>query len=282
MKYSPFYLFAMPLMFSLSATVNAADIVTVRGVPTGTPFIAHTQCYLPFVCVKKGEETATYDPSVWGRPKFQAGEVELASGGQLKGKVALFQKDNDWEFIRHAALIIPEGETDAYYLGAGDAVIIRQQGKEGTDVYDGFGDAYLKRLISGAIRLSYNPAAGTSKKALSFVSPVVLEDIQKKMAAETLLKQLKSGKSVRESMAVADVKQAVFDVIAGIEVTEKEYLLYNEATKQTTAITGANYSDSLKPLFVACAAADSEQAKTLTKSMKKIQEAVTYLNKTCF
>lgn len=41
------------------------------------------------------------------------------------------------------------------------------------------------------------------------------------MAAETLLKQLKSGKSVRESMAVADVKQAVFDVIAGIEVTKK-------------------------------------------------------------
>jgi gas vesicle protein len=102
------------------------------------------------------------------------------------------------------------------------------------------------------------------------------------MAAETLLKQLKSGKSVRDSMAVADAKQVAFEAIASIEVTDKEYLIYNEATKQTIAITGDNYSEQMKPLFAACAAADPDQAESLSKSMKKIQDAITYLNKTCF
>lgn len=270
------------LVLGFPLIASAANAINVRGIPVDAPFIAHTRCYMPFVCIKKGEETASYDDSVWGRPQFQVGEVVLASGGRLTGKVALFQKDNDWEFIRHAALIIPEGEADAYYIGAGDAVIIRQQNKDKTDVYDGFGDAYLKRLISGTLRLSYNPAAGTSHKALSFVSPVVLDDLQQKMAAETLLKQLKSGKTVRDSMAVANTKQLVFDVISGIEVTDKEYLIYNETSKQTTAITASNYSDNIKPFFANCAAADVEQGKSLSKSMKKIMDAINYLNKTCF
>lgn len=274
-------LLALVLSLGLSAPGWSAERVNVRGIPADTPFIANTRCYLPFVCIRKGEETPGFEFGVYGRPKFAPGDVLLAGGGRLSGRVALFQKGNDWEFVRHAALVIPEGETDAFYVGPGDAVILRQQGKEAMDVYDSYGGLYLKRLISGPLRLSYNPAAGTSHSLSSFVSPVVLDDLQQRAAAETLLQQLKSGKSVRESMEVANLKQSVINAIGSIEITDKEYLVYNEATKETLAINGDNYSQKMGAVFAACPKADAGEVKGLLKSMKKIEAAVGYWNSVC-
>ncbi len=267
---------------SLPTLGMAAEKVAVRGVPEGTPFIASTRCYLPFVCIRKGEVTPSYEYGVYGRPVFAPGEVLLAGGGRLTGKVALFQKGNDWDFVRHAALVIPEGESDAWYVGPGDAALIHQQGKDGVAVYDAYGDTYLKRLVSGPLRLSYNPAAGTSHTLSSFVSPVVLDDLQQRLAAEALLKQLKSGKSVRESVQVANLQQSALSALGSIEITDKEYLLYNEATRELLAINGDNYSQKIGGVFAGCAKADAGQARSLGKSMKRIVEAVGYLNSTCF
>ncbi|RZU47962.1 hypothetical protein EV700_0931 [Fluviicoccus keumensis] len=84
--------------------------------------------------------------------------------------------------------------------------------------------------------------AGTSRSLSSFVSPVVLDDLQQRLAAEALLKQLKSGKSVRESMEVANLQQSALNALGSIEITDKEYLLFNEATRELLAINGDNYS----------------------------------------
>lgn len=274
-----------PLALSLllaSAAAQAAETVRVRGFPPDMPFISHTRCYLPFVCVKKDETVASYEHGVWGRPKFLPGEVTLADGGRLAGRIAMFQKDHDWAFVQNAALIIPEGETEAYYIGPGDAVLISQQDEGKTRVYDAYAGAYLQRLISGPLRLSYNPAAGTSNKLSSFISPVVLDDAQRRMAGETLLKEMKAGKSVREAAAVADLKRQALDAVLSIEITDKEYLLYSESAKTTTAITEDNYPSVMSTQFAACPSADADKAKKLSKKFGKIEEAVSYLNQTCF
>lgn len=105
--FSALSLLAALALAGLSPSGMAAEKVAVRGVPAGTPFIGTTRCYLPFVCIRKGEETPSFEYGVYGRPTFAPGEVLLAGGGKLSGKVALFQKGNDWDFIRHAALVIP-------------------------------------------------------------------------------------------------------------------------------------------------------------------------------
>lgn len=124
--------------------------------------------------------------------------------------------------------------------------------------------------------------AGTSRSLSSFVSPVVLDDLQQRLAAEALLKQLKAGKSVRESMEVANLQQSALNALGSIEITDKEYLLYNEATRELLAINGDNYSQVMGGVFAGCAKAEAGQVKSLGKSMKRIVEAVGYLNRVCF
>lgn len=184
--------------------------------------------------------------------------------------------------MQHAALLIPQGDAEAYYIGPGDAVILQQQVEKTTHVYDAYGDTYLKRLISGPVRLSYNPAAGTSQSVLSFIHPAVLEDLRRDAAAETIKAALKSGKSLRESMEVANARQVAFDAISSIEITEKEYLIYEETKQITTAITADNYREKMQALFAGCPKADPDEAKDLSKKIKSIRDAVVYLNKTCF
>ena len=67
----PFPLLALVLSLGLSAPVLSAERVNVRGIPADTPFIANTRCYLPFVCIRKGEEI----------PGFEFGVCGLSEGG---------------------------------------------------------------------------------------------------------------------------------------------------------------------------------------------------------
>ena len=96
------------------------------------------------------------------------------------------------------------------------------------------------------------------------------------------MKPLKAGKSVRESLQVANLQQSALSALGSIEITDKEYLLYNEATRELLAINGDNYSQVMGGVFAGCAKADAGQARSLGKSMKRIVEAVGYLNSTCF
>jgi len=267
-----------------AAPAQATDKkVDVLGIPTDMPRIGNTRCVVPNVCFKKDAPTiATYDPGVIGSPKFRPGEVTLRDGTVLKGTVALLNMAADWEFVKQVALVIPEGETAAIFVGREDALLIRQVQKDGTDTYDRYGSGYLRRLVSGRMRLSYNPAAGTSRPLSDFVPASVLNNLSGALGREAVMAALRDGKTVGQSLGAGrSFGSAVGDALGSIEITEKEYLLYDEQSGTLTAITKASHRAAMERLFAGCPAADARQVKAFAGNYGKIAEAVTYFNSLC-
>jgi len=267
-----------------AAPAQATDKkVDVLGIPADMPRIGKTRCVVPNVCFKKDAPTiASYDPGVIGSPKFRPGEVTLRDGTVLKGTVALLNTAADWEFVKQVALVIPEGESAAIFVGQEDALLIRQEQKDGTDIYDRYGNGYLRRLVSGRMRLSYNPAAGTSRPLSDFVPAGVLNNLSGALGREAVIAALRDGKTVGESLGAGkSLGSAVSDALGSIEITEKEYLLYDEQSGTLTAITKASHGPAMERMFAACPAADPKQVKALARNYGKIAEAVTYYNSVC-
>jgi hypothetical protein len=267
-----------------AAPAQATDKkVDVLGIPADMLRIGKTRCVVPNVCFKKDAPTiASYDPGVIGSPKFRPGEVTLRDGTVLKGTVALLNTAADWEFVKQVALVIPEGESAAIFVGQEDALLIRQEQKDGTDIYDRYGNGYLRRLVSGRMRLSYNPAAGTSRPLSDFVPAGVLNNLSGALGREAVIAALRDGKTVGESLGAGkSLGSAVSDALGSIEITEKEYLLYDEQSGTLTSITKASHGPAMERMFAACPAADPKQVKALARNYGKIAEAVTYYNSVC-
>lgn len=269
-----------------SAPANATDKkVDVLGIPADMPKIGKTRCVAPNLCFKKDDPTvATYDSGVWGRAKFREGQITLRDGTVLTGRVALLNMAADWNFVKQIALIVPEGEAAAVFIGSDDALLIRQTRKDGVDIYDRYGGNYLRRLVSGPMRLSYNPAAGTSRPLSDFVSMSVLTNISGAAGREAVIAALRDGKTVSESLeAGKGLGSVVSDALGSIEITEKEYLLYNERSGELIAITKDSYRTDMSTLFANCASAqaDAKNLRSLSRKYKKIEEAIEYYNQAC-
>ncbi|MDB2438429.1 hypothetical protein N9W89_06905 [Hellea sp.] len=270
------------LILALGSQTAFAKIkkVNVVGVPDTIERIAvnNGKCAASFFCVKKKTGLWTYH----GRVKFRKGEVTLLDGTVLTGQVVLLQRRQDWKFVKDMALIVPEGEEDAIYVGPGSAFLITQEHKKGgTNTYDAYGSIYLKRRVSGPMRLSYNPTAGTSRSLASFLPANAMKNLQTRVAGREVMAAIKDGKNLADVRDSGTASQAMVDVISSIEITEKEYLVYDEANDTTSAITKGNFKETMRNIFAACPEADSKDAKKYSKSYKKIDEAFEYINATC-
>jgi len=273
-------------MLAQPASAGTKDRIDVIGIPAAMPMIANTRCVAPNVCLKKGEtRIASYDPGIIGSPKFRPGDLILRDGTRLSGRIALLNLAADWDFVKQVALIVLDGETAAIFIGPGDALLIHQaHDKDGAviDAYDCYGNGYLRRLVSGRMRLSYNPAAGTSRSLASFVPAGVLANLSGALGREAVIASLKDGRSVRESLSTGrDAGGALADVVSSISITEKEYLLYDEAADRTVAITKTSYRGDIERLFAGCAAADAKTVKGFAGNYGKVEAAVGYFNATC-
>lgn len=265
---------------ALAGTDQRVDVI---GIPADMPTIASTRCVAPMVCLKKGEvRIASYDPGIWGSAKFYPGDVTLRDGTVLTGRVALLALRNDWSFVKQVILVIPEGESQALFFREGDALLIHQSRDGATETWDRYGNTYLRRQVSGTVRLSYNPAAGTSRPLSAFVPVSVLSNLSGAAGKQALIAALRDGKSAGESLRSGqNVGSAVSDVLGSIEVTEKEYLLFDERTSTTTAITKANYADTIQRLFAGCAAVDAKTVQGFAKKYGAIEAAITAYNARC-
>lgn len=273
----------LAIAFAAAPALATKERVTVLGITDETPHmdLEDLKCVFAYVCYSEKRGGYSYDPGVWGRAKFREGEVILRDGTKLAGRVATLSLAADWNFVKRIVLVIPEGEADAIYIGSKDAAIITQQHKKGERVFDGYDGAYLQRLVSGKMRLSYNPAAGTSRPISDFVPVSVLNSVSGAAGREAVIASLKDGKTVSQSLADGQsFGSAVSDALSSIEITEKEYLLYDDSTDTLTAITKANYESAMNTLFTGCAAADAKTRKGLRK-YKKIVEAVEFFNASC-
>lgn len=256
--------------------------VTVVGVPADQAHIANTKCIAPMFCFSKKRGSYSYDPGVWGNAKFRTGEVTLRDGTTLAGRVALLNLAADWNFVKQYILVIPEGEVDAIFIGRQDAILIKQETKKGTDVYDRYEGSYLRRRVSGPMRLSYNPAAGTSRSISEFVPVSVVNNISGAAGRQAVISALRDGKSIGDSLAAGkNVGDVLGEALSSIEITDKEYLLYDEQQDQLTAITKQNYPIVIQNLFASCGAVDAKTVKSFGKKYKKIDEAVIFYNSNC-
>ena len=229
---------------------------------------------LPICTKKKTPGIGYYDPRVLGHAKFIPGMITLIDGTDLKGDIALLSEPSDWAFVKRTILVIPEGETQALYLGSGDAIYLEQSHKKGVHRFDLYGSSFLKRRVSGRYRLSFNPAAGASKGVLSMLPKQAVDELRKQSAESTVRAALNNGKGVRASLEAAKANDdAIVDVLSSIEITDKEYLIYDEKNDELEAITQSTWSSWLSAH--ACDAADAKLVKKF-KNYKSIDEAVTF------
>ncbi len=273
---------ALGLILPQPAAAFTKQKVNVIGVPGDAQTIGKTRCVFAGVCSSKKTGIFTYDPGIWGMAKFYDGEVLLRDGTKLAGRVAILNRAADWNFVKRIALVIPEGETDAIYIGEGDAALITQHRKKGPRVFDPYDGAYLQRLVSGTLRLSYNPAAGTSRPLSDFLPAGTIGSLSGALGRQGVIDALKDGRTVSQSLSEGtSAGRALGDALGSIEITEKEYLLYDERADQLTALTKANYRGAMERLFTGCAAADAKTVKSFAKKYKKIEEAISFYNASC-
>lgn len=234
-----------------------------------------------FSTVNKSTGDRYYDSRVIGYPRFFPGHVMMLNGEKIEGNIAMFNNQaQDWSFVKRCILIVPSGAQEAQYIKSGIALIIQQK-KEGEVVYDLYKGGYLERLVSGKLRLSYNPDAGTSKKITDFVSPNFLDSVRANTARKSIQESLKDGENIQASLEKAASKDLVFQIGSAIEITEKEYLIFNESTNETVLITKGNYEQVMVDLFKSCPTMDAKSVKSFTKSYGNIVEAIKAYNKDC-
>lgn len=218
-----------------------------------------------------------YDSRVIGSPKFYPGKVVLVSGEAVEGNIAVFNNTSDWNFVKRALVIIPNGEDQGQYLGLGTAVLIYQKKKKEQVFFDYYDGVYLKRLVSGDLRLSYNPAAGTAKSVSSFIGNSFLDSLKTKVAKKSIREDLSNGKSIQESLEKAKLKTDLINLSSEIEIVEKEYLLYDTSAEKTIALTKSNYTEVMIEYVTGCTSFNKKKLK----NYKEIVEVVKQINNEC-
>lgn len=91
------------------------------------------------------------------------------------------------------------------------------------------------------MRLSYNPAIGTSRPLSDFLPAGTISRLSGALGRQGVIDALKDGRTVSESLTEGtSAGRALGDALASVEITDKEYLLYNEKADILTPITKAN------------------------------------------
>jgi len=251
------------LIFFSFSTFSQQGKYEVKGYPTDA------EVPLPFLKKDKSGKVI-YDSRVFGSPKFNPGYFISINGEKLSGLIAMFNKSLDWSFVKRAFLFVPEGEDAAQFISAGTAIEIFHEGKKEPSYYDYYDGIYLQRLVSGKLRLSYNPAANTSRKIGNFVSQAFIDSLRKDMVERSIEKDLKNGKSIEESLAKAKLKADLTDAFSEIEVVEKEYLLFVEETSKTYRITKDNYEEVVNKVVKPCTGLSAKDISKYASKYNKI------------
>jgi hypothetical protein len=235
-----------------------------------------------FRSVDKKTGDSFYDSRVIGYPRFFPGYIITLDGEKVEGRIALFNNQvADWAFVKKCMLIIPDGEEEAQYIGGNAVALIQQEQKKETVYYDLYEGGYLERLVSGKLRLSYNPNANTSRKVSEFVSQSFIDSLRVNTARKSVKESLKDGKSLQESIQVAALKDELINIGAAVEIVDKEYLLYDEQKVTTMLITKNNYEQAIQQVLGGCSSMDEKTIKGYARKYDKIVDAISEYNEKC-
>lgn len=216
-------------------------------------------------------------PNNFKKPEknFQPGYVILPTGEKLVGKVAQFRDFSDYDFFVYDIGFLPEGSEVASIFRGGRLAEFGQQIDGKMTIWDGYVDGYLLRMIDGRFRLSRNPYSKTKNEFFTSVKNQLADSLAKDAAQRALVRSMKDGKNLNESMEnAANSGQVVSEVLGSVEINKKEYLVFDTRTGTITVLNKDNVHQQAGVLVAAC-------KTSATVSWDGIEDFIRTLNSNC-
>jgi hypothetical protein len=184
---------------------------------------------------------------------FQSGYIVLPTGEKLKGSVAQLRDFSDYDFFIYNVAFLPEGSTVASVFKGGRLVEFGQQIDGTLNIWDGYADGYVFRLVDGRFRLSRNPYSKTKNEFFTGVKNQLTDSLSKQAMGQTLTSGLENGQNLNEAIEnAANVGSVVKEVLGGVEINKKEYLIFDTLSKSVVAVNKSNLKDEIQRIKLAC------------------------------
>lgn len=216
-------------------------------------------------------------PNNFKKPEknFQPGYVILPTGEKLVGKVAQFKDFTDYDFFVYDIGFLPEGSEVASIFRGGRLAEFGQEINGVMTIWDGYVDGYLLRMVDGRFRLSRNPYSKTKNEFFTSVKNNIADSLSKDAAQRALVRSLKDGKNLNESMEnAANSGAVVSEVLGSVEINKKEYLIFDTRTGSVVSVNKDNLHQHVQTLAAGC-------GTTATASWDKIEDFIRTLNSSC-
>ncbi len=212
---------------------------------------------------------------------FQEGYIILPNGVQLKGKVAQNKDLGDYDFFIYSVLFLPEGTTVASVFRSGKLAEFGQSVNNQLQIWDGYADGFLLRMVDGRYRVSRNPYSTTKNEFFTSVINHAGDSLAKRAAQKTLQKSFENSKNLNESIEnAANAGEAVSEVFGGIEITKKEYLVFDTKSNTVKAVNKDSYKEYSRTLASTCPELSPSNSKELF-DWDKIEEFFQLVNEKC-
>lgn len=207
---------------------------------------------------------------------FQEGYIILPNGVRLKGKVAQNKDFGDYDFFIYSVLFLPEGTSVASVFRSGKLAEFGQKINGTLQIWDGYADGFLLRLVDGRYRVSRNPYSTSKNEFFTGVVNHVGDSLAKQAAQKTLQKSFEDGKNINESIEdAANAGQVVSEVFGGIQINKKEYLIFDTKTNSVQAVNKDFYKEYAQSIISTCPQANA------SLDWDKIEELFRLVNEKC-
>lgn len=206
---------------------------------------------------------------------FQPGYVILPTGEKLTGKVAQFRDFSDYDFFVYNIGFLPEGSEVASIFRGGRLAEFGQEINGVMQVWDGYVDGYLFRMVDGRFRLSRNPYSKTQNEFFTSVKNNIADSLAKDAAQRAFVRSIKDGQSMNESIEnAANSGAVVSEVLGSVEINKKEYLIFDTRSGTVTAINKDNLPQHAQRLNAGC-------GSSAAAAWDKMEDFVRQLNIAC-
>ncbi|HRI79462.1 MAG TPA: hypothetical protein PLR06_08000 [Cyclobacteriaceae bacterium] len=225
-----------------------------------------------------------YDPLIPGNPNFYPGYVITNSGVSITGQVAVLNvMGTEWRFFPKKIYFIPDKTDFASSMGGGDLLEVGQKLKKDFLIFDAFGDGYLQRIVSGTLRLSYNPDPKVITQPLFYDASIVQDSAKMKALQHFIEEGINEGKPLGEVIRGKDSPVSADMSLANAELIEKTYFLKDTRSGKIYMLNEANFRSVVEPLYSQCpnTANASTKGKTDLYNYRKVEESVLWFNANC-
>ena len=206
---------------------------------------------------------------------FQPGYVILPTGEKLIGKIAQFRDFSDYDFFVYNIGFLPDGSEVASIFRGGRLAEFGQEVDGKLNIWDGYVDGYLLRMVDGKFRLSRNPYSKTKNEFFTSVKNNLADSLAKDATQRTLVRSLKDGKNLNESMEnAANSGAVVSEVLGSIEINKKEFLIFDTRSGTAIAVNKDNLQRYVQALNSGC-------GTSIPATWDKMEDFIRQLNAAC-